>query len=121
MIPKDTKVFVNVWAIHRDPQLWEYPLEFRPERFLESSGKFDYSGNNFVYLPFGSGRRICAGLPLAEKMLKYILASLLHSFEWELPDGKELEFSDTFGIVCRKMKPLVAIPRPRLSRAELYA
>ncbi|XP_031389010.1 cytochrome P450 93A3-like [Punica granatum] len=118
-IPKGTKLFVNAWAIHRDPQLWEYPLEFRPERFLGDSG-FDFSGNNFMYLPFGSGRRICPGLPLAEKMLKYILASLLHSFEWELPDGAELEFSDKFGLVCRKMNPLVAIPRPRLFSTELY-
>ncbi|KAK4796941.1 hypothetical protein SAY86_029267 [Trapa natans] len=121
MIPKDTRVYVNVWAIHRDPQLWEDPLEFKPDRFLENSGKFDYSGNNFAYLPFGSGRRVCAGLPLADKMLKYILASLLHSFEWELPDGVELEFKERFGIVCKKLKPLVAIPMPRLSRAELYA
>ena len=33
-IPARTRLFVNVWAINRDPNYWENPLEFRPERFL---------------------------------------------------------------------------------------
>ena len=80
-ISKGTTVFLNVYAIHKDPNLWDSPLEFRPERFLnDDASTFDYSGNNFQYLPFGSGRRVCAGLRLAEKMLMYLQASLLHSF-----------------------------------------
>ncbi|XP_030468610.2 flavonoid 3'-monooxygenase CYP75B137-like [Syzygium oleosum] len=119
-IPKGSNIFLNVGYIHRDPKIWDKPLEFRPERFLEDPSKYDLSGNNFTYMPFGSGRRMCAGVALAERMLLYVLASLLHSFEWELPPGVELEFSDKFGIVVKKMKPLVAIPRPRLSTRELY-
>ena len=83
------------------------PLEFQPEGFLNESSNLDYSGNNFNYIPFGSGRRICAGLPLAEKTLMYILALLLHSFEWKLPHGTELEFSDNFGFVTKKLNPTV--------------
>ncbi|KAJ7944798.1 putative Cytochrome P450 [Quillaja saponaria] len=120
-IPKGTQIFLNMWSIHRDPMIWENPLEFQPERFLKDPGTFDYSGNNYQYLPFGSGRRICAGLPLAEKMLTYVLASLLHSFDWNLPPGTELELSDRFGIVLKKNKSLVAIPTPRLSDLELYS
>ncbi|KAI3410212.1 uncharacterized protein J3R85_018904 [Psidium guajava] len=119
-IPKGSNVFLNVGSIHRDPAIWDEPSEFRPERFLEDPDKYDLSGNDFRYMPFGSGRRVCAGLPLAEKMLTFVLASLLHSFEWELPHGAELELSDKFGIVVKKMNPLVAIPRPRLSTPELY-
>ncbi|KAB1217072.1 Geraniol 8-hydroxylase [Morella rubra] len=119
-VPKGARVMLNVWAIHMDPKIWDNPLEFRPERFLEDSGRLDYSGNDFNYLPFGSGRRICAGLPLAERMLTYVLASLLHQFEWELPPGTELDLSDRFGIVTKKRMPLVAIPTPRLSKLELY-
>lgn len=114
-IPKDSKIFINVWAIQRDPQLWENALEFKPERFLNEPGKWDFSGNNFQYLPFGSGRRICAGLPLAEKMLLYILASLLHSFDWQPTETKEADFSEKFGVVMRKSKPLLAIPTNRSS------
>ncbi|KAK9006374.1 hypothetical protein V6N11_035415 [Hibiscus sabdariffa] len=85
-IPKGSKVFLNMWSIHRDSHVWDNPLEFKPERFLNDvPGKFDYFGNDFRFMPFGSGRRKCSGLPLAEKMLYLILASMLHSFEWKLP------------------------------------
>ncbi|KAL5538037.1 hypothetical protein UlMin_044522 [Ulmus minor] len=119
-VPKGTRVFLNVWAIQRDPSIWEDPLEFRPERFLNDPNKYDYSGNNFHFFPFGSGRRLCAGLPLAERMMVYILASFLHSFDWKLPPGGKLELSDRFGIVTKKSEPLIAIPTPRLSNLELY-
>ncbi|PSR91551.1 Flavonoid 3',5'-hydroxylase [Actinidia chinensis var. chinensis] len=120
-IPKDTRVFLNVWAIHKDPEVWDSPSEFKPERFLGEGSKCDYNGNNFHYLPFGSGRRICAGLPLAEKMVIHLLASLLHSFNWHLPEGEKLDLSETFGIVMKKKIPLVAIPTQRLSSLKLYA
>ena len=119
-VPKGTRAFVNVWKLHRDPRVWENPEELLLERFLTSHASIDASGQHFEFIPFGSGRRICAGLPLAEKTLMYILASLLHSFEWKLPHGTELEFSDNFGIVTKKLNPTVAVPTPRLSNFELY-
>ncbi|KAI4370383.1 hypothetical protein MLD38_018741 [Melastoma candidum] len=119
-IPKGSTVFLNAAYIHTDPKLWDKPLDFVPERFLEDPSEYDFSGNNFVYLPFGSGRRICPGLPLAEKMLMFMLANFLHSFHWELPEGTELEFSNNVGIVSKKSRPLVVIPRPRLMDQELY-
>lgn len=51
----------------------------------------------------------------------YTLASLSHSFEWELPRGVEVDFSETFGINLKKKTPLIAIPTQRLSNLELYA
>lgn len=117
-IPKGTAIFVNVWAIHRDLSLWKNPLEFSPERFLD--GKGDYSGTDFSYIPFGSGRRICAGVAMAERVVLFSLASLLHSFDWKLPEGEKLDLSEKFGIVLSKKTPLVAIPTPRLSNPELY-
>ncbi|KAG7956850.1 hypothetical protein I3843_11G144600 [Carya illinoinensis] len=120
-VPKGSSIYLHIWAIQRDPKYWDNPLEFEPQRFLNNAyGKFDYSGNNFKYLPFGSGRRICAGLALGERTLKYILASLLHSYEWKLPLGSEIEFSDSFGIITKKKNPTIAIPTPRLSKSELY-
>ncbi|XP_027774890.1 flavonoid 3',5'-hydroxylase-like isoform X2 [Solanum pennellii] len=101
-IPEGTKVFLNVYAIHRDPQVWESPLEFQPERFLSPSTNLDYAGNNMKYLPFGSGRRICAGIPLAEKMLMFIFASLLHSFHWKLPEGENVDILEEFGLTLKK-------------------
>lgn len=123
-VPKGARVFLNVYTIHRDPQLWEDPLLFQPERFLSRSDaeKMDYLGNHFQYLPFGSGRRICPGIPLAERMSVLVLASLLHAFQWKLPnDTAEVDLTEKFGIVVKKAKPLVAVPSPRLSSKELYS
>nr|XP_043611739.1 carnosic acid synthase-like [Erigeron canadensis] len=117
-IPKGCTVFLNVWSIHRDPRYWDKPLDFNPDRFL--TDKCDYNGNNLKFFPFGSGRRICAGIPLAERMQMLILASLLHSFDWSLPTGEEHDLSEKFGITLRKRKPLMAIPSQRLPDVSLY-
>ncbi|KAK9080526.1 hypothetical protein SSX86_000284 [Deinandra increscens subsp. villosa] len=117
-IPKGCSIFLNIWSIHRDPRYWDNPLEFNPTRFLVD--KWDYRGNNLAYFPFGSGRRLCAGIPLAEKMLMFILASLLHSFNWSLPMDEERDLTQIFGIALKKRKPLIAIPSQRLSDVKLY-
>jgi len=117
-IPKGSRVFINVWAIHRDPSIWEKPLEFDPTRFLDA--KWDFTGNDFSYFPFGSGRRICAGIAMAERTVLYFLATLLHLFDWTIPQGENLDVSEKFGIVLKKKTPLVVIPTPRLSNPKLY-
>ncbi|XP_062074093.1 flavonoid 3'-monooxygenase CYP75B137-like [Humulus lupulus] len=119
-VPKGCGVIVNVWAIHRDPSNWENPLKFEPERFLKDSPKWDFTGSDLKYFPFGSGRRNCAGIAMAERMVMYSLATLLHSFDWEVPHGQKLDLSERFGIVMKKKIPLVAIPTPRLSDPALY-
>ncbi|KAF6166957.1 hypothetical protein GIB67_030650 [Kingdonia uniflora] len=119
-VPKGSRVLVNAWAIQRDPEVWENPLKFEPERFLRGTSKWDFSGNDFRYIPFGSGRRICPGIAMAEKMLPYVLASLLHLFDWKLPEGVNLDLSEKFGIVLKKKTPLIAIPKARFSNPELY-
>ncbi|XP_010552114.1 PREDICTED: flavonoid 3'-monooxygenase-like [Tarenaya hassleriana] len=117
-IPKGSTVFFNTWGIQRDPSLWEKPLEFSPERFLNKL--YDFNGNDTGYLPFGFGRRICAGIPMAETMISYNLAMLLHSFDWKIPEGKRFEIEEEFGLVLKLKNPLVAIPIPRLPNPNLY-
>ena len=107
---------VNVWAIGRDPAVWDNPTEFRPERFLEKN--IDVKGQNFELLPFGSGRRMCPGYPLGLKMIEVSLANLLFGFNWRLPDGmKEADISmeEIFGLSCPKKDPLRVVGEPRLS------
>ncbi|XP_059655807.1 probable (S)-N-methylcoclaurine 3'-hydroxylase isozyme 2 isoform X1 [Cornus florida] len=73
-IPKNSQVLVNVWAIGRDLMIWEDPLNFKPERFLNST--LDFKGTDFEFLPFGAGRRIFPALPMAAKLVPLIVASL---------------------------------------------
>lgn len=110
-IPKDTQVLVNAWAIGRDSKDWENPTSFVPERFLGSSR--DYKGRHFEYLPFGAGRRICPGIPLAARMIHLLLASLLQSNDWKLPEGTNVEnmnMDEKFGVSLKKALPLVLVP-----------
>jgi cytochrome P450 len=39
-IPQKTRVFINLWAIQRDPTVWERPEEFLPERFKDNPVDF---------------------------------------------------------------------------------
>lgn len=109
-IPKNTQLFVNAWAIGRDPECWDEPSSFKPERFIGSN--VDYKGQHFELIPFGAGRRMCVGIPLADRMLHLALGSLLHEFDWELDSSvtrKTLDMRDKIGIVVRKLEPLKAV------------
>nr|CAD1833806.1 unnamed protein product [Ananas comosus var. bracteatus] len=116
-IPKNTRLLVNIWAIGRDPSVWSDPLEFRPERFLHGdAAKIDPLGNYFELIPFGAGRRICAGKLAGMVFVQYFLGTLLHAFDWRLPDGEEfINMDETFGLALPKAVPLKAMVRPRLS------
>ncbi|KAL6867497.1 hypothetical protein ACP4OV_015521 [Aristida adscensionis] len=112
-VPKGVRILVNVWAIGRDKELWSEPEKFMPERFLETD--IDFRGRFFQLLPFGSGRRMCPGMPLADRMVHLILATLLHGFEWRLPadvEGKGTDMTERFGAVMSLATPLRAIAKP---------
>ncbi|XP_042505524.1 geraniol 8-hydroxylase-like [Macadamia integrifolia] len=121
MVPKGPKVIVNAWAIQRDPIAWINPLEFQPERFLRSvDDEYEFSGKDYRHIPFGSGRRVCVGIPMAERMIPYLVATILDSFKWQLPNGVELDMSDKFGLELKKATPLVVISSSKLSDFTLY-
>ncbi|KAK7304683.1 hypothetical protein VNO77_42569 [Canavalia gladiata] len=120
-IPKGATLLVNVWAIARDPNEWADPLEFRPERFLPGGEKadVDVKGNDFEVIPFGAGRRICAGLSLGLRVVQLLTATLAHSFDWELENGlnpEKLNMDEAYGLTLQRAVPLSVHPRPRLPR-----
>ncbi|XP_061967013.1 cytochrome P450 76T24-like [Populus nigra] len=110
-VPKNAQILINIWAIGRDPAIWPDPNSFKPESFLECQA--DVKGRDFELIPFGAGRRICPGLPLAHKMVHLTLASLIHSFDWKIADDltpEDIDTSETFGLTLHKSEPLRAIP-----------
>ncbi|KAK9203614.1 hypothetical protein WN943_013870 [Citrus x changshan-huyou] len=111
MVPNGAQVLVNTWAIGRDASLWDNPYSFVPERFLGLD--LDVKGRNFELIPFGAGRRICPGLPLAIRMLYLMLGSLINSFDWKLEDGvtpETIDMEEKFGLTLQKARPLRALP-----------
>ncbi|XP_049407854.1 5-OH-xanthotoxin synthase-like [Solanum stenotomum] len=111
-IKPKTIIYVNVWAIARDPEIWENPEEFIPERFLNSN--IDFKGQHFELLPFGAGRRGCPAIALGVATVELVLSNLLYAFDWELPRGMNKEDIDTDvlpGLTMHKKKPLCLVPR----------
>ncbi|KAJ8562272.1 hypothetical protein K7X08_011563 [Anisodus acutangulus] len=115
-IPLKSKILVNVWAIGRDPESWENPECFIPERFENSSVEF--TGNHFQFLPFGAGRRICPGIQFGLVLVTLPLAHLLYKFDWKLPKGinaANLDMTESNGITARRENDLYLIATPYVS------
>ncbi|KAH1267519.1 Cytochrome P450 71D10 [Glycine max] len=110
-IPAKTRVFINAWAIGRDPKYWTEAESFKPERFLNSS--IDFKGTNYEFIPFGAGRRICPGITFATPNIELPLAHLLYHFDWKLPNNmknEELDMTESYGATARRAKDLCLIP-----------
>ncbi|XP_059064873.1 cheilanthifoline synthase-like [Cryptomeria japonica] len=110
-IPAKSRVHFNLHSVNNDPEVWKEPEKLRPERFL---------GNNEVrmaYLPFGTGRRVCAGMDVASVYVPITLASLLKSFEWGCAkEGSLPDLARDIQNVLMSMKyPLEARITPRPS------
>ena len=112
-VPKGTSVFVNTWAIGRNPQFWNEPDVFRPERFLEK--QISFYGKDFEFIPFGSGKKSCPGLPYAARVVPFLLALMLAQFDWRLPDGmehKDVDLTEKFANGLKMAVPLCVVPVP---------
>ncbi|CDY68919.1 BnaC01g43750D, partial [Brassica napus] len=85
-IPEKTTLVINAYAVMRDPDSWEDPDEFKPERFL--SPKEDEKELAFKYLLFGSGRRGCPGGNLSQIFVGTAVGVMVQCFEWKIEGGK---------------------------------
>ncbi|KAF6173718.1 hypothetical protein GIB67_032436 [Kingdonia uniflora] len=114
-ISKKSRIIVNTYAIGRDPSVWKDAEEFIPERFIGTNT--DMRGNDFKFLPFGSGRRGCPGMQLGLVTIRLVVAQLVHCFDWELADGmspKDLDMDEDFGLTMPRANHLNVIPTYRL-------
>jgi cytochrome P450 len=83
-VRKGEVLFISVYAMHRNPRLWERPLEFRPERFQADRTT---TINKYQYLPFGAGKHVCIGQHLAIPLMVLTLAEFAHRFDWTFADA----------------------------------
>jgi cytochrome P450 len=71
-----TVAVVSFYAMHRNPELWDDPLAFDPDRFLpeRSQGR-----SRWQYLPFGGGPRSCIGDHFAMLEATLALATIIRA------------------------------------------
>ncbi|KAI3872492.1 hypothetical protein MKW98_015838 [Papaver atlanticum] len=99
-IPKEATVNVMIAEIGRDPKVWEDPMMFKPERFLNENGSVkeelaDVTGNKEVkMIPFGAGRRMCPAYGLAMLHLEYFVANSIKEFKWTAKVGDDIDLSE---------------------------
>ncbi|KAL6320550.1 hypothetical protein AAG906_007629 [Vitis piasezkii] len=118
VIPKNASLNFTVSEMNWNPKIWEDPMKFKPERFLNSKGNgdevFDITGSREIkMMPFGAGRRICPGYGLAMLHLEYFVANLVWSFEWKAMDGDEVDLSEKeeFTVVMKNPLQIHLCPR----------
>lgn len=88
-VPKDTTVYINLWALHHDENLWHEPWKFDPQRFLDPDGHLLPAHHECRrrLMVFGAGRRVCLGEALAKNRLFLFATSLLQKFQFVQADN----------------------------------
>ncbi|KAI7730661.1 hypothetical protein M8C21_022753 [Ambrosia artemisiifolia] len=110
IIPKGATINFMIAEMGWDPEVWDEPLEFKPERFFLNGGSgcgFDIGGSKGIkMMPFGAGRRICPGADLALLHLEYFVANLIWYFEWSVPDGYHVDLKEKVKFTVVMKNPL---------------
>lgn len=99
LIPRETIVTLNLWAVNHDPKLWTDPDSFDPSRFLSEDGK------TFVPKPFltsfSGGKRVCPGESMAKVELFFFTVSTLQKFRLTVPEGTKVSDQERFAAIIR--------------------
>lgn len=119
-IPKNAIVNFLVAELGWDPNVWEDPMEFKPERFLMKGQRegqyceFDVKGYSEIkMMPFGAGKRICPAINMALLHVEYFVANLVRDFKWMMQDGCEVDMTEKQAFTIVMKNPLRPCVTPR--------
>ncbi|KAF2071903.1 hypothetical protein CYY_006782 [Polysphondylium violaceum] len=93
-IPKGTQVFPFNYGVLNDPDYWEHPNEFIPERFLANN-------HSEQFLPFGAGPRNCVGSSMALDEIYLLATNILLSFKLSSPNDQPIDDTELFRFVVQ--------------------
>nr|XP_043617808.1 tryptophan N-monooxygenase CYP79A68-like [Erigeron canadensis] len=118
-IPKGSHLLVSRRGLGRDPEIWDDPLKFNPDRHINGDNEVVLTDNNLHLLSFGTGRRGCPGVVLGSTITVMLMARLVQGFTWELPPNEpHVDLNENVRNLW-KAKPLLALVKPRLPQ-HLY-
>lgn len=87
-IPAKTIAITYIYGAHRNPEIWEDPETFNPDRFNPENRKKIPA---YAYLPFGGGPRLCIGNNFAIMEMQLILAEMIRRYDFELVPGQNIQ------------------------------
>jgi cytochrome P450 len=118
-IPKGSNVLIPIHALHHDARFWPDPEAYDPSRFLPGAAREHHRS---AYLPFGGGRRVCAGKSFAVIEGTLITALMSRAFTYELVPGFPVVPEATLTLRPRHGLRMVARRRePSGARGKLAA
>lgn len=116
-VPKGTIVFPNLTSLNRDPERYEDPDIFMPERFMGDDLHANASANNPDFrrrdhFHYGFGRRLCQGIFFSESSLFIVISRVLWAFDISPKQGEPpLDMNDK---ICKSSLP-ISILSPSIS------
>ncbi|TEB27970.1 cytochrome P450 [Coprinellus micaceus] len=116
-LPKGTMFLPNIWAMMHDPEVFERPFDFMPERYLKD-GKLDLTVPDGDLATFGFGRRVCPGRHFAKDTLFLFTASILATCQISRPRDAAGHFLVQ---TLELMNTTAAVPRPFKCHIEVVS
>ncbi|KAJ9606266.1 hypothetical protein H2200_009227 [Cladophialophora chaetospira] len=104
-VPENTALSSNTIALHHDPNSWTRPLEFIPERWIESERDPSWNHDIRAFVPFTLGKFSCVGKPLAMLELRMLLATIVKKFDFIMDQEIDVEEPD----ICKKQKSFMGM------------
>lgn len=106
-IQKGTKIFTPIYSIHHDPDYYDEPDVFNPERFAPGN-----KPNDEIYMPFGMGNRTCIGERYSKLQMLAGIVHILRHFTVQVKKlGGPIAFKPHFNMVRRIDVDIILIPR----------
>ena len=108
-IPANAMINFTVAEMSWDPNVWEDPMEFKPERFLRHGKEMEFDlrgGREIKMMPFGAGRRVCPAISVALLHQEYFVANLVRDFKWISANGCEIDLSEKQDFTMVMKNPL---------------
>ena len=111
-IPKDSHILLSRLGLGRNPKIWSEPLEFRPERHLNTVNVL-LTKPGLRFISFSSGRRGCPGISLGTSITMMLFARMLQAFTWTKPVGVKNISLQEGNASLALLEPLVLQAQPR--------
>ena len=107
VVPEGAAVVIVTYLIHRNPAVWENPMEYNPLRFqpsnMEKHGPYDY-------IPFSAGIRNCIGQNFAMNEMKVVIARIITHFQMRLDPDHSVDVMTT--IILRAKNDIKLVLEP---------